>query len=192
MMSEGLLLTPSQTVGPFFGFALPYARGETLVAQDTRGERIAIHGIVRDGDGFGIDDALIEIWQANAAGRYAHADDDRSEIALDPAFIGFGRCPTDLEGRYRFTTIRPGRVPGPDGAAQAPHVAVSVLARGLLKRLATRLYFGDEAANDDDAILAMVDPARRSTLIARREGAEPLYRFDIVLQGDGETVFFAY
>ena len=191
-MSEGLPLTPSQTVGPFFGFALPYASGQTLVAQDTRGERIAIHGIVRDADGFGVSDALIEIWQANATGRYAHADDDRSEIALDPAFIGFGRCPTDLEGRYRFTTIRPGRVPGPDGAAQAPHVVVSVLARGLLKRLATRIYFSDETVNEDDAILAMVDPARRSTLIASREGAEPSYRFDIVLQGDGETVFFAY
>jgi protocatechuate 3,4-dioxygenase alpha subunit len=191
-MSEGLPLTPSQTAGPFFGFALPYASGQTLVAPDTRGERIAIHGIVRDADGFGVSDALIEIWQANATGRYAHADDDRSEIALDPAFIGFGRCPTDLEGRYRFTTIRPGRVPGPDGAAQAPHVTVSVFARGLLKRLATRIYFSDETVNEDDAILAMVDPARRSTLIASREGAEPSYRFDIVLQGDGETVFFAY
>jgi protocatechuate 3,4-dioxygenase alpha subunit len=191
-MSDLLPLTPSQTVGPFFGYALPYAGGEALAASETRGERIAIHGIVRDGDGAPVPDALIEIWQANAAGRYAHPDDDRAEGELDPAFIGFGRCPTDADGRYHFETIRPGRVPGPHGAAQAPHVAVGVLARGLLKLLSTRIYFSDDPANEEDAILAIVDPVRRASLIAKREGDEPSYRFDIVLQGEGETVFFAF
>ena len=191
-MTELLPPTPSQTVGPFFGFALPYAGGEVLVVPQTRGERIAIHGTVRDGEGLPVPDALIEIWQANAAGRYAHPDDERAEAELDPSFIGFGRCPTDALGRFRFETIRPGRVPGPDAALQAPHLAVGVLARGLLKRLATRVYFSDEDANAEDAILALVDPARRASLIARRDGDEPSYCFDIVLQGEGETVFFEF
>ena len=191
-MTELLPLTPSQTVGPFFSFALPYTGGEALVLPETRGERIAIQGIVRDGEGRTVPDALVEIWQANAAGRYAHPDDDRAGAELDPAFIGFGRCPTGVDGGFRFETIRPGRVPGPEGTLQAPHLAVGVLARGLLKRLATRIYFSDEAANGEDAILAIVDPARRATLIAAREGDDPSYRFDIVLQCEGETVFFEF
>jgi protocatechuate 3,4-dioxygenase alpha subunit len=190
-MPKLLPLTPSQTVGPFFGFSLPYEGGATLVRPETRGERIVVHGSVRDGDGAAVPDALIEIWQANAAGRYAHPADDRAEPELDPSFIGFGRCPTDAEGRYRFTTIYPGPVPGPGAATQAPHLALSVLARGLTRRLATRVYFEGEAANGGDAILALVDPVRRSTLVATREGASSSYRFDIVLQGEGETVFFA-
>jgi protocatechuate 3,4-dioxygenase alpha subunit len=190
---NGLLpLTPSQTVGPFFAFALPYAAGAVLALPDTRGERIAIHGTVRDGDGAPVPDALIEIWQANAAGRYAHPGDARSEAGLDPAFIGFGRCPTDAEGRFRFETIRPGRVPAPEGGLQAPHIAAGVLARGLLKRLATRIYFSDEPSNGADPILALVEPARRGTLLAAREAGGASYRFDIVLQGEGETVFFAF
>ena len=188
----GLLpLTPSQTVGPFFAIALPYAGGESPAGPATRGERIRIHGTVRDGNGAPIPDALVEIWQANAAGRYAHPADERDEIPLDPEFIGFGRCPTDAAGEYHFETIRPGRVPGPGAVSQAPHIVVGVFARGLLKRLATRMYFAGEPANAEDPILALVDPARRPTLIARREGDENSYVFDIVLQGPGETVFFA-
>jgi protocatechuate 3,4-dioxygenase alpha subunit len=187
----GLLpLTPSQTVGPFFAIALPYAGGESLVEAATLGERIHIRGEVRDGNGAVVPDALIEIWQANAAGRYAHPADERADIPLDAAFIGFGRCPADGAGRYRFETIRPGRVPGPGGVLQAPHVLVSVFARGLLKRLATRIYFADDPANAEDAILGLVDPERRSTLIAQRDADGHSYRFDIVLQGTDETVFF--
>jgi protocatechuate 3,4-dioxygenase alpha subunit len=190
-MPELLPLTPSQTVGPFFSFALPYEGAQSLAGPETLGIRILVHGTVRDGDGATVPDALVEIWQANAAGRYAHPQDDRSDVLLDPAFIGFGRCATDAEGRYRFETIRPGSVPGPDARVQAPHLVVGVFARGLLKRLATRMYFEDEPLNVRDPILALVDPARRTTLLAVYEAAGHSYRFDIVLQGASETVFFA-
>jgi protocatechuate 3,4-dioxygenase alpha subunit len=190
-MAELLPLTPSQTVGPFFAIALPYAGGASLVETATQGRPVGIAGIVRDGDGATVPDALIEIWQANAAGRYAHPADERADVPLDPAFIGFGRCATGDHGRFRFETVRPGRVPGPRGVLQAPHIVVGVFARGLLKRLLTRIYFEDEPANAEDPILALVDPARRSTLIARREADGDSYRFDIVLQGAHETVFFA-
>ena len=181
-------LTPFQTLGPFFHCALPYGDGETLVTGDTRGERVVIEGTVRDGEGAPIADALLEIWQANAAGRYNHPDDVR-EAPIDPAFDGFGRTPTDAAGRFSFVTIKPGPVPGPEGRTQAPHVLVGVLGRGLLTRLVTRIYFADEPANDRDPILELVPAGRRSTLIARKE-AEGRYQFDIVLQGNGETVFF--
>jgi protocatechuate 3,4-dioxygenase alpha subunit len=190
-MAELLPLTPSQTVGPFFAIALPYAGGESLVDAATHGRAVRIQGIVRDGDGAPVPDALVEIWQANAAGRYAHPADERVGVPLDPAFIGFGRSATDAEGGFRFETVRPGRVPGPGGVMQAPHIVAGVFARGLLKRLLTRIYFEDEPANSEDPILALVEPARRSTLIARREAAGDSYRFDIVLQGAHETVFFA-
>ena len=136
-------------------------------------------------------DALIEIWQANAAGRYAHPEDGQPK-PLDPAFRGFGRCASDAEGRFRFATIRPGRVPGRGNTLQAPHINVGLFARGLLRRLVTRLYFEDAPENADDPVLALVqDPARRATLLAKRvAGDGAVYRFDIVLQGNGETVFF--
>jgi protocatechuate 3,4-dioxygenase alpha subunit len=181
-------LTPFQTVGPFFHFALPYRGGETLVTEATLGERIVIEGVVRDGAGAPIPEALVEIWQANAAGRYHHPDDP-GDLPLDPAFDGFGRTPTDAQGRYAFTTIRPGRVPGPDGRLQAPHVLVSLLGRGILTRLVTRLYFEDDAATAEDPIFRLAPLARRRTLLAEPIG-EGRYRFDIVLQGEGETVFF--
>jgi protocatechuate 3,4-dioxygenase alpha subunit len=190
-MAELLPLTPSQTVGPFFAIALPYAGGESLVEPATHGRAVRIEGIVRDGDGAAVPDALVEIWQANAAGRYAHPADERVGVPLDPAFIGFGRSATDAEGGFRFETVRPGRVPGPGGVLQAPHIVAGVFARGLLKRLLTRIYFEDEPANAEDPILALVEPARRSTLLARREADGDSYRFDIVLQGAHETVFFA-
>ena len=131
-MAELLPLTPSQTVGPFFAIALPYAGGTSLVESSTQGRLVRIEGTVRDGDGAAVPDALVEIWQANAAGRYAHPADDRAGVPLDPAFVGFGRSATDEQGRFRFETIRPGRVPGPGGVEQAPHiVAGRVRARPL-------------------------------------------------------------
>jgi protocatechuate 3,4-dioxygenase alpha subunit len=205
--------TPSQTVGPFFHYGLPWKGGADLVRQSdwgarpdlfpeehyvlnlssprgpVRGTVIEIHGRVFDADGKPIPDAMIEIWQANAAGRYASLEDRREELPLDEGFIGFGRAATSEAGEFRFRTVRPGRVPGPGNSLQAPHIAVSVFGRGFLKRLATRLYFDDAPENDEDPILALVPEARRGTLIARKE-AEGVYRFDIVLQGDGETVFF--
>ena len=183
--------TPSQTVGPFFHDALPWPGAETLVGPDTKGDRIEIIGRVLDGDGTPVPDALIEIWQANAAGRYAHPEDGQLK-PLDPAFRGFGRCASDVEGRFRFATIRPGRVPGRGNALQAPHVNLGLFARGLLRRLVTRIYFEDAPENAEDPVLALVqDPARRATLLAKRvAGDGAVYRFDIVLQGKGETVFF--
>jgi protocatechuate 3,4-dioxygenase alpha subunit len=153
---------------------------------------ISISGRVLDGDGAPVPDALLEIWQANAAGRYDHPDDTR-DIPLDPRFSGFGRAGTDAQGSFRFRTIKPGPVPGVGASLQAPHINVSVFARGLLKRLVTRIYFPDEPLNAHDPVLtALPDTARRTTLIAQPiEGESQLdLRFDIVLQGDRETVFF--
>jgi len=180
--------TPSQTVGPFFSFALPREGHEVLVSDATAGERIVIEGRVFDGDGAPLNDALIEIWQANAAGRYDHPD-DRQEKPLDPAFHGFGRCPTDDSGRFHFRTIRPGPVPGPGNTLQAPHINVAFFARGLLRQLHTRIYFSDETANASDPLLSSIDDNDvRGTLIARR-GEGGSYRFDFILQGQGETAF---
>jgi protocatechuate 3,4-dioxygenase alpha subunit len=180
-------LTPFQTIGPFFHHALLFKDGETLTADATVGQRIVIEGTVRDGAGAPVAEALIEIWQADAAGRYNHPGDG-GDRPPDTTFDGFGRAPTDEAGNFSFVTIKPGSVPDPSGGKQAPHVLVSVFARGILTRLVTRIYFDGEPANDSDPILAMVPVERRPTLLARREG-EGRYRFDIRLQGDGETVF---
>jgi protocatechuate 3,4-dioxygenase alpha subunit len=180
--------TPFQTVGPFFDFGLDYIGSERLIEPQTQGRRIMIGGVVLDGVGAPISDALVEIWQANAAGRYHHPDDDR-DAPLDPAFDGFGRSATDALGRFRFETVMPGRVPGPGGAEQSPHVVVSLLGRGLLTRLVTRIYFEDDPTLSNDPVLRLVPESRRRTLIARRDD-ESSYRFDIVVQGAGETVFF--
>jgi protocatechuate 3,4-dioxygenase alpha subunit len=205
--------TPSQTVGPFFHYGLPWKGGADLVGKSDmgarpdlfpeghyvlnlsspsgvpRGEAIDLRGRVLDGRGDAVPDAMLELWQANAAGRYASPLDSRDEVSLDPHFIGFGRAATGADGEFHFRTIRPGRVPGPDGGLQAPHIALSVFGRGLLKRLATRVYFADCAENAADPILMSVPPERRSTLIAERRGND--WWLDIVLQGTGETVFFA-
>jgi protocatechuate 3,4-dioxygenase alpha subunit len=147
-------------------------------------------GAVTDGQGEAVDDALIEIWQANQAGRYAHPEDTREEIPLEDGFTGFGRCATDHEGRFEFLTVKPGAVPGPDGRMQAPHIDVSVFARGLLNRLVTRVYFPDEAeANAADPVLSLIeDESERRTLIAEQDDGS--LHFDIRLQGEGETTFF--
>jgi protocatechuate 3,4-dioxygenase alpha subunit len=182
-------LTPSQTIGPFLHIEVPYGGEEQLVEPNHQG---AIHllGRITDGEGNAVDDALVEIWQANAAGRYAHPEDDRDDVPLEDGFTGFGRCATDSEGRFEFVTVKPGPVPGPDDRRQAPHIDVSVFARGLLNRLVTRIYFPDEAeANAEDPVLALIeDEAERRTLIARQE--DGALRFDIRLQGEGETTFF--
>jgi protocatechuate 3,4-dioxygenase alpha subunit len=183
-------LTPSQTVGPFFhGIVGPGAN--VLVSPETQGERVRIEGRVYDGDRAPVRDAVVEIWQANARGRYRHPADRRSE-PLDPAFVGFGRAATDDEGAYWFETVKPGLVPFTGDRWQAPHVNVAVAARGLLNHLLTRLYFEDERRNAEDPILLRVPAHRRGTLIARHAAADgrTVYRFDIVLQGEAETVFF--
>ncbi len=189
--------TPSQTVGPFFAFSLTapqygytfdaFASG-TMVDDTVAGERIRIVGRVIDGAGALVGDAMIEIWQADSEGRYAHPADDRGS---NRSFRGFGRCGTgtDADKRFVFTTLKPGSVDG----VQAPHINVIVFMRGLLTHAYTRIYFSDEAeANAADPILSSVDEDRRSTLIAQREddASGPAYRFDIVMQGDAETVFF--
>jgi protocatechuate 3,4-dioxygenase, alpha subunit len=190
-------ITPSATVGPFFLFGLvPSTYGgedvitNNLVTPDASGEKIRIEGRVLDGDSAPIPDAMLEIWQADAAGRYAHPADARA--LPNAAFKGFGRSPTDSEGRYAFDTIKPGAVPGPNGRMQAPHIAVNLFSRGVLKQMVSRIYFSDEAANAADPVLDLVPPARRATLIARREERDgaPVYRLDFKLQGDDETVFF--
>ena len=189
--------TPSQTVGPFFaygltpeqyGYDMASLAGPRLAGEGVAGERITIEGRVLDGEGAPIEDALIEIWQADASGRYADAEDLR---ASNQAFTGFGRCGTgtDPDKRFRFESIKP----GPVDAEQAPHITLVVFMRGLLSHAYTRLYFADEAeANARDPVLASVPAERRDTLIAQREDrAEgPLYRFDIHMQGARETVFF--
>ncbi|QBX36659.1 protocatechuate 3,4-dioxygenase subunit alpha [Brevundimonas sp. S30B] len=203
--------TPWQTVGPFFHYALPWRGGADLVgtgsdlgarpdlipaghdrlarhsrAAPVTGDALEIVGVVTDLDGAPVGDALIEIWQADAAGVYASPDDPR--FIAGGAFSGFGRAATDEDGGYRFRTLRPGGVPGPDGRPQAPHLAVGVFGRGLLKRLVTRIYFAHDPANAEDAILALVPEGRRRTLLARPEGQT--WRFDIRLSGPDETVFF--
>jgi protocatechuate 3,4-dioxygenase alpha subunit len=131
---------------------------------------------------------MLEIWQADHQGRFAHPEDARAG-QIERGFRGFGRVPTDAEGGFRFKTIKPGRVPGPGGTSQAPHLLVALFARGLLKHLVTRIYFPDETANDEDPILSLVEPARRGTLIAKPVGVG-LVEWNIVLQGAEETVFF--
>lgn len=186
-------LTPAQTIGPFFDPAMlgEGALRNVLVQPETEGERIRIEGRVLDGDGVPIDDAMVEIWQANAYGRYCHAADQR-DVPLDPSFTGYGRSGTDEEGHYWFETIKPGRVPFDEGEWQAPHISLIIFSRGLLNHVMTRLYFQDEPANGDDPILQLVPEHRQSTLIARREEVDgaAIYRLDIILQGDGETAFF--
>ncbi|HET9315343.1 MAG TPA: protocatechuate 3,4-dioxygenase subunit alpha [Vicinamibacteria bacterium] len=180
-------LTPSQTVGPFFSCGLAARDTVELAPAGASGERVTVEGRVLDGDGQGVPDALLELWQANTHGRYAHPEDTQDR-PLDAAFRGFGRVPTDGDGRFRFATVKPGPVPGPTGAVQAPHVVVSVFARGLQRRLVTRLYFpGDD--HSTDYVLGLVPPERRPTLVARQGGGQGTLSWDVVLQGPGETVF---
>jgi protocatechuate 3,4-dioxygenase, alpha subunit len=187
-------ITPSQTIGPFLAIGLPWPDGPFVVPPGTPGA-IAITGVVVDGDGTPVADALVETWQADPDSRFDHPDDPRG--AVPPAvtgFRGFGRSATDADGSYQILTLRPGSLPGPDGVIEAPHLNVSVFARGLLDRVVTRIYFPDEGqANAADPVLSAIeDVSRRATLIAVAGTGEPAaaYRFDIRLQGERETVFF--
>jgi protocatechuate 3,4-dioxygenase alpha subunit len=185
-MSGGV--TPFQTAGPFFEVLLRKRVEMRMVQPETRGERITIEGVLLDGEGSRVGDGFVELWQADAQGRYAHPDDPHGAEA-DASFSGYGWRHTDEHGGFRFDTIKPGAVAAPGGGLQAPHILVSVMARGVLTRFITRLYFEGEPANDRDPILARVPAARRHTLIAPRAG-DGHYRFDIRIQGPGETVFF--
>ena len=188
--------TPSQTVGPYlhigltgqYGFREIF--GTTLADQGMPGNHIRIEGRVIDGNGNVMPDAMVEIWQADHQGRYPHPADGRP--VASNSFRGFGRCATDKDGGYRFATVKPGTVPGPDGTTQAPHINVSVFARGILKRLFTRIYFAGDPANASDPILALVPAERRDTLMAKPDPSNPsVWRFDIRVQGGAdETVFF--
>jgi protocatechuate 3,4-dioxygenase alpha subunit len=184
-----LQATTSQTVGPFFSLGFEGLIIDDLAPAGVSGERVSIEGQVVDGAGQPVPDAVLELWQANAHGRYAHPADTQDK-PLEAAFRGYGRVPTDAAGHFRFRTIKPGAVPGPGGTRQAPHILVSLFARGLMLRLVTRIYFPDEPANEDDPALSLVPPERRGTLIARRDSPEGALRWDVVLQGPGETVFF--
>ena len=188
--------TPSQTVGPFLHIGLVQSDygvheifGPKVAEAGMPGTHIRIEGRVFDGEGNTLPDALIELWQADHQGRYAHPADGR-QVASN-SFRGFGRCATSKEGAFGFSTIKPGAVPGPGGNMQAPHINVGILARGLLKRLFTRIYFAGEPGNAADPILALVPADRRETLMAKPDPANAgLYRFDMRLQGKDETVFF--
>lgn len=187
MNSTPLPTTPPQTVGPFLHLGLDWPDGQLVVPEGTPGA-VWLRGRIYDGAGDPVPDGMVETWQADPDGRFDHPDDPRGPVS---GFQGFGRCATGPDGEYAVLTLKPGPVPGPDGAPQAPHVAISVFARGLLQRLVTRAYFPDEvAANAADPVLQSVpDPAARATLVADR--TEDGYRFDIRLQGEHETVFFA-
>jgi protocatechuate 3,4-dioxygenase alpha subunit len=185
-----LRATTSQTVGPFFTVGLTRMNQTDLVGPGVSGERVTIEGRVFDGDGAPIPDAMIEIWQANSHGKYNHPEDEQDK-PIDPGFSGYGRIPTDETGRFSFTTIKPGAVPGPDGKMQAPHIAVSIFMRGLLRRLVTRIYFPDEPGNEGDFVLNLAEASRRGTLIARKVAwREGVLEWNVVTQGADETVFF--
>jgi protocatechuate 3,4-dioxygenase alpha subunit len=187
---SSLPVTAPQTVGPFFSPCLLKDDMSVMAGPDTAGEHIRIEGRVFDGDGAPVPDAVVELWQANAHGRYNHPLDTR-ELPLDADFTGFGRCGTDGDGRFVFETVKPGRAPFDEERMQAPHICVTVLARGLLNQLFTRLYFADEPDTAEDPILQCVPEEARATLLARRRpGDAPVYEWDIVLQGEGETAFF--
>jgi protocatechuate 3,4-dioxygenase, alpha subunit len=188
-LNPDLCPTPSQTAGPFFHLGCTENSSvANLTAPETKGERICLTCRVVDGDGIPVPDGMIELWQANSEGKYSHPE-DLQPAAIDPAFSGFGRLATDENGVCTFQTILPGRVPAGDGKLQAAHINVSVFARGILKRLATRIYFAGHPALADDPILALVPSARRHTLLAKETSAGN-WIFDIYLCGENETVFF--
>jgi len=181
--------TPSQTVGPFFSIGFSWLERTDLTEGIVDGPRVTVRGRVLDGDGQPVPDAVLEIWQADAHGRY-RPETDRGPTA-PASFLGFGRVPVSDAGEFCFTTIKPGRVDGANGLQQAPHLAISIFMRGLLKRLVTRVYFPDEPSNNSDPVFGSVPIARRPTLLARAVDAEGKnLLWDVHLQGDHETVFF--
>jgi len=187
-----LQTTSSQTIGPYLHIGLTRLVTDNLAAPGVSGEKVAIEGRIVDGDGNAVNDAVVEIWQANAQGRYAHPEDTQDK-PLESAFKGFGRVMTDNDGVFRITTIKPGRVPAPGSGLQAPHLNVTIFTRGLLKHLITRMYFSNEPANDEDLVLQRVPAERRQTLIATPSGGRPgAFKWNVILRGERETVFFDY
>ena len=184
-----LFASTSQTIGPYLRIGLEWMQIEDLAPQGVAGQRLRIEGRVIDGEGKPVNDAAVEIWQANSHGKYASPEDPQDK-PLESAFRGYGRSLTDGDGAFRFRTIKPGRVPGPGGKLQAPHLVVVIFMRGLLKHLVTRVYFPDDPANADDPVLNLVPAERRATLVARKKG--DLLEWDVRLQGHGETVFFDF
>jgi protocatechuate 3,4-dioxygenase alpha subunit len=182
--------TGNQTVGPYLEIGMAWLNTTAIAGKGVAGERVAVQGRLLDGAGRPVTDGVIEIWQANSHGKYAHPE-DKQRKPIEKGFRGFGRIPTDARGAFRFSTIKPGRVPGPGGRLQAPHLVVSVFMRGLLKHLATRMYFPDDAAIQEDPLLQLVPAARRATLVARRK-AKGVLQWNVLLQGKGETVFFDF
>ena len=193
MSETDLPITPSQTVGPFFALGLPWTDGPHVVPEGTPGA-ITITGRVTDGHGDPVPDALVETWQAAPDGSFGHPDDPRQPgpSGSGPAACRrFGRCPTDAGGRYSILTLRPPSLPTGDGGTEAPHIDVSVFARGLLDRVVTRIYFPEEAeANAVDPVLASIPERLRRDTVTATLASPGVYGFDIRLQGDGETVFF--
>jgi len=185
-----LRATTSQTIGPYLRIGLEWMVIEDLAPAGVAGAREAIEGRLIDGDGKAVNDAAVELWQANSHGKYA-SPEDLQHKPIERGFRGYGRSLTDQEGRFRFRTIKPGPVPGPDGTFQAPHLNVTIFMRGLLKQLVTRMYFPDDPANTQDPVLALVPASRRPTLIARRKGND-LLEWNVILQGSNETVFFDF
>ncbi len=184
-------LSPSQTVGPYLSIGLLRDPITPQLVDPADPRAITIRGRLLDGAGAVVPDGMIEIWQANAAGRYNSPSDERAEPPFEEGFVGFGRSGTAVGGWFEFVTVKPGPVPWPEGGAQASHLLVGVFARGLLKRAVTRMYFPDEAeANATDPVLSRLDQDARATLVATAEDDGTL-RFDIRLQGAGQTTFFA-
>lgn len=183
--------TPSQTAGPYLHIGLTNTHSITqIAAPDVPGERVRLKCRVLDAEGAPLNDAMIEIWQADANGRYNHPDDLHAD-QTNSRFQGFGRAGTDESGACEFETIRPGSVPGPGNSSQAPHLNVAVFARGILLQLHTRIYFAGDPASDTDPVLALVPIDRRETLMAHPDPRQPgIWSFDVRLRGDQETVFF--
>jgi protocatechuate 3,4-dioxygenase, alpha subunit len=196
--------TPWQTVGPFFSIGFAWLERTDLTGPSNGGSRVTIRGRIIDGAGEPVPDALLEIWQADSEGRYAHPEDAVDRMTANH-FFGFGRVIVNYDGEFQFTTIKPGCVPGPNGKFQAPHLVVSIFMRGLLRRLITRIYFPGEVANESDVVLESVPASRRQTMIARVDSASGLAAargeqrnpantetlvWDVHLQGENETVFF--
>ena len=185
-----LRASTSQTIGPYLRIGLEWMVIEDLAPQGVAGERVRIEGRIVDADGKPVNDAAVEIWQANSHGKHA-SPEDAQDKPLEQGFRGYGRSLTDEAGGFRFRTIKPGQVPGPDGKLQAPHITVTIFMRGLLKQLQTRMYFPDDSANAEDPVLTLVPAERRATLIAKKRG-DGVLEWNVALQGKNETVFFDF